>query len=249
MKSKLLVTVLSVFVFFLGSQGDVRNYDVSSIELPPPPNVLINETPEAEEEGDESGISRIMATASNNPGWINCGGKLWVNYDFNSQTIAQNNVDWPITIIFYGNANINKVKNIFDGYPGSWKYAAYDIGSGTQWDRDGGTKIWVLFGGMDGYDLDTLHLRLYAPPSTDYFDGDSGWGHYVIASTHFDFDPPWDTKCGYSEDAEHMALQYCADIGYTVYYDWIDIGNYESLRNENNHWWQSDGYVSLVYVP
>jgi len=254
MKSKALAAGLFVLLvcFLMGIQGDVRGdqdfYFTPGTELPPPPVPNLEDTGERV---DQPGLSGAMATAGNNPAWVNCGGKLWVNYDFLSKSIAQNNVDWPIMIIFYGNATVNKVKDIYGGMTiwGASQDAAYDIGGGTQWDSDRGTKVSVYFGGPDGYDTDTLHLRIYAPSSTDYFDGDGGWGHYVIASTHFDFNPPWDTVCGYSEDCEHMALQIAASKGYTVYYDWTYIGNPESFRNASNHWWQSDGYVSLVYVP
>jgi hypothetical protein len=254
MKLKLAVTVFSMVIvlFLMGSQGkDVRgNHDsISAVELPappPPPDTIL-----PDEDIDESELSRVMATAGNDPSWWSAGGKSWVNYDFKSQSISKTNVDWPIMIIFYGNATVNKVKSIYGGITlwGSTMYGAYNIGNGTQWDSDRGTKVTVSFGGPDGYDSDTLHLRIYAPSSTDYFDGDAGWGHYVIASAHFDFNPPWDSIVGYSEDAEHAALQIASSKGYTVYYDWSWIGNYESLRNESNHWWQSDGYVSLVYVP
>jgi hypothetical protein len=239
-----------VFVF-AGADSNVRNYDnpveaeIAQDLLPLTPLEVVP----AEEIIDELDVSRLMATAGNVPGWVNCGGKYFVNYDFRSKSISQSNVDWPITIIFYGNATVNKVKDIYGGITiASTMYAAYDIGSGTKWDSDMGTKVTVSFGGPDGYDSDTLHLRIYAP-STDYFDGSGGWGKYVIASTHFDFNPPWDSICGYSEDAEHRALQIAAGQGYTVYYDYTYISNPESLRNESNHWWQSDGYVSLVYVP
>jgi hypothetical protein len=256
MKSKLLVSVLCVLMVFvfMGFQDDGRGNDPGVefpvIDLPaPPPPIPMEVIPG---EGiNKDGLSGIEATAGNVPSWVNCDGKYWVNYDFLSQSISQSNVDWPIMIIFYGNATVNKVKNIYGGTTiASTMNGAYNIGSGTQWDTDMGTKLSVTFGGPDGNDSDTLHLRIYAPPGTDYFDGNAGsWGHYVIASAHFDFNPPWDSICGYSEDCEHKALQIAANQGYSVIYDYIYISNYESLRNASNHWWQSDGYVSLVYVP
>lgn len=251
MKSRVFVFGLTVVLVLLGFPGDMRSAGdtdqapVITLPAPPIPDSII---PEKIIPGED--ISRPAATAGNVPGWIDCGGKYWVNYDFLSQSISQSNVDWPIMIIFYGNATVNKVKNIYGGITlASTMNAAYDIGSGTQWDTDKGTKVTVTFGGPDGSDSDTLHLRIYAPPGTDYFDGSAGgWGHYVIASTHFDFNPPWDSVCGYSEDAEHRALQIAAGQGYSVIYDYAYIYNAETLRNVNNHWWQSDGYVSLVYV-
>lgn len=206
---------------------------------------------------DQPGL--FGATASQDPAWIKLGGKKWVNYDFcrETQGIAKNNVDWPIMIIFYGNATVNKVKAIYNGATlASLQYAAYDIGSGTQWVSDKGIKVERKFCGPNGYCKRTLHLRIYAPDG-NYFDGDGGWGHYVIASAHVDFDPPslcnkvppYDKVCGYSEYCADMALQIAASKGYTVSYDCFYIGNYESLRNENGHWWQSNGYVSLVYIP
>lgn len=259
MKSRFFViclTFCTVF-FLLGSHPQKKHYSdavdygegIPGVDrLPQPPMSPVTVTP-APEWIDELNPSRVSATTYNPLYWINAGGKEWINYDFNSKSISTTNVDWPIMIIFYGNATVNKVKSIYGGLTlASTKYAAYDIGSGTRWDSDMGTKVSVTFGGPDGSDSDTLHLRIYAP-STDYFDGSGGWGHYVIASAHFDFNPPWDTVCGYSEDAEHIALQIAAGKGYTVYYDYYYIYNYEAFRNESNHYWQSDGYVSLVYVP
>lgn len=118
MKSKVVVSVLCVLMVFIlmGSRDDVKESATGEefpvIELPPPP-IPMEVIPGEGINGD--GPARIEATAGNVPGWVNCDGKLWVNYDFLSQSISQSNVDWPIMIIFYGNATVNKVKSIYGG--------------------------------------------------------------------------------------------------------------------------------------
>ena len=37
------------------------------------------------------------------------------NYDFTSQTVSSSGVDWAVSLVFYNNAEIDKVKNIADG--------------------------------------------------------------------------------------------------------------------------------------
>ena len=258
MKSKLFFLLLStLLVVNLGfadkpmkHRGPLHpdlNDLVGKVQAPPPIGHIV--AIPANDLIEELNMSRLSATTYNSLYWITCGGQKWLNYDFYSKSATTTNVDWPIMIIFYGNATVNKVKDIYGGLViANSQYAKYNIGGADQWDSDMGTKVSVTFAGPDGSDSDNLHLRIYAP-STDYFDGDGGWGHYVIASAHFDFNPPWDSVCGYSEDAEHKALQIAAGQGYTVYYDYTYIYNPESFRNESNHYWQSDGYASIVYVP
>ena len=39
------------------------------------------------------------------------GDQFW-NYDFTSKRVRASGVDWPIGLVFYGNATINKVKGL-----------------------------------------------------------------------------------------------------------------------------------------
>jgi len=42
----------------------------------------------------------------------------WYNYDGESSSYDADNVDWPINMLFYNNANVGKVMDIYWG--GAW---------------------------------------------------------------------------------------------------------------------------------
>src|SRR5947209_19691080 len=82
------------------------------------------------------------------------------NYDFDSQTAASTNVDWPVDLIFYGNASISKVYSKINWvWTGSNEYELITTKSGSTWISSGGRKNTIC--------TDT-HFRLYAP-SVGYF--------------------------------------------------------------------------------
>jgi hypothetical protein len=98
------------------------------------------------------------------------------NYDFDSHSAVSTNVDWPVDLIFYGNASISKVyKKIGWIWSGSSEYMQFTTSSGTTWVSSGGRKNRLC--------TDT-HFRLYAP-SVGYLT-DPVLGHYVIATAHLD---------------------------------------------------------------
>jgi hypothetical protein len=118
------------------------------------------------------------------------------NYDFNSQTVASSNVDWPMTITFMGNATINSVKanaasmgytdtggtkngRISDAAPS----AAGGCGNWC-WDTDGGIKTDPC-GTEHGSGSTDTHFRLYAPGAADRM-YNTFWSYYVPASSHLD---------------------------------------------------------------
>ncbi|GAB3840380.1 hypothetical protein GCM10028799_83670 [Kribbella italica] len=43
-----------------------------------------------------------------------------VNYDFETENPANNNVDWPITLVFYNGAGVNNVKDQLSNYFGQF---------------------------------------------------------------------------------------------------------------------------------
>jgi hypothetical protein len=181
--------------------------------------------------------------------WVGLGRQKWLNYSFYNQKRTSLKPDWPISIIFYGNATVEKVKKIYGKYRLSTKkYILYGEEAELAWDSDRGVKKTEWFDGPDGTDRDVLHVRIFAPPA-GYFEGEGAWGHYVIATAHFDFNPPIDNSCGYSEDAEHRALGIAERKGYTVFYDRVNLFNGQKFRVRKHYYWQSDGYAGLVYLP
>src|SRR4030067_448619 len=86
--------------------------------------------------------------------WIMLGRQKWLNYSsFNKNTSALK-PDWPISIIFYGNATVEKVKDIYTRRRGlgTKKRRVFDVGAGPVWDSGRGAKIRVPFDGPGGPD-------------------------------------------------------------------------------------------------
>ena len=148
-------------------------------------------------------------------------------------------MDWPVGLVFYGNADVNKVKGIYWGVTllANPMYAYINDGSGWVWDTDRGTKGVVYSSYLNSYVY--LHMRVYAPNPPDYAHN-AYWGKYVIATAHYD-QYPFESWSGYSEYAEHDLAQIASQKGYTVFVDWANFYNYEPYRAEGNHIWLNDG--------
>lgn len=162
------------------------------------------------------------------------------NYDFISQSVSSSNVDWPISMVFHTNAEIDKVKDIFFGaeLTANLMYGRVNDGNGYVWDEDRGTKSGQRYSSQ----LQTyvyLHMRLYAPNPPDYMQNDD-WGNFVIGSTHYD-QWPFETWSGYSEYAEDDFVDIGRSKGYSVADDWADFFNNEPFREEGSHIWLNNG--------
>lgn len=193
--------------------------------------------------------SDYYAETRRNLRWVGAGRQKWLNYSFTNKNRNSLDPDWPISIIFYGHATADKVKEIFGPRRiATRKYAILSDGAGLLWNSDRGVKLSVRFDGPDGPDTDVLHVRIFAPPA-GFFEGDGAWGHYVIATTHLDFNPPFDNVCGCSEDAERLALEIAESRGYQVAHHAVELFNTETFRVRHRHYRQSDGYAGLVHIP
>ena len=174
------------------------------------------------------------------------------NYDFDSQKVAAGNVDWPVDLIFYGNASISKVYNKINWpWTGSSEYQLLTTPSGTAWISSGGRKNTLC--------TDT-HFRIYAP-KVGYFT-DPVLGHYVIATSHLD-----KSECGssptygWNETAEaNVAARAAAVWGEAaVNHDATTLpdgtstskllGNFNETGWQGNHYFWNDGLPTLVKVP
>ncbi|WP_288008172.1 hypothetical protein [Thermofilum sp.] len=169
------------------------------------------------------------------------------NYDFTSKTVSSSNVDWPVCLVFYGNADVNKVKNIYWGVTilANTMYAYLDDGQGFVWDEDRGTKGVVWSNCLNSYVW--LHMRVYALNPPDYL-YNIYYGKYVIATAHYD-QFPLESWSGYTECAEKHLADIAKSKGYTVYQDLFYFYNYEPYRIEGNHIWLNNGYATYIYVP
>ncbi|UNQ73808.1 hypothetical protein [Infirmifilum sp. NZ] len=172
---------------------------------------------------------------------------MFYNYDFASQSVSSSNVDWPVCLVFYGNADVNKVKGIYWGATilANPMYAYLNDGAGWVWDPDRGTKGVVYSSYLGGYVY--LHMRVYAPNPPDYM-SNTYWGRYVVATAHYD-QFPLESWSGYTEYAERHLASIASAKGYATFVDWAYFYNPEPYRAEGSHIWLNDGYATAVYVP
>lgn len=150
-----------------------------------------------------SSVLVVDAATTSNLAILGVYEDRFANYDLDSKEYSPNNVDWPVTMVFWKNADVNKVKSIFFGQTIlAWsKYGRLNDSDGWIWDEDRGTKGGPYNVNINGTNFTVyLHMRVYAPNPPDYMNN-SGWGRYVLATTHYD-EYPWEGWSGYSELAE-----------------------------------------------
>ena len=163
------------------------------------------------------------------------GGDSFSNYDFNSSGAA----DWPIDIIFDGNAQKYLIQNslVMDNFPfgGSTEYAL----TGGTWDRDGGQK---QYRGGCSHQGDSIHVRLYAYQQHMY---NSLYGYFVIGETHDDVSEG--CAGGYTthnEWDEAAFATFWQNAGHFVYRNTTWLNNYHNPGPGFN-----DGYATEIAFP
>jgi hypothetical protein len=200
-------------------------------------------------------VSVASAGASTTPTLkrVTYGHNSFYNYDFDSQSAVGTNVDWPVDMIFYGNASVSKVYNKIGWvWGGSNEYMLLSGGSGDTWVSAGGRK--------NTFCTDT-HYRLYAPAATGYF-ADPVLGHYVIATMHLDKNECGSSATyGWNETAEQNVANRAAQVwgagavhhdatmlpdGVTSTFDLL--GNFDESGWQGNHYFFNDGLPTLVKV-
>lgn len=187
----------------------------------------------------------------NNPRFINAeeDTDLFYNYDFEVAYYDRTRVDWPIGLVFWGNASVQKVRQLYWGYADSDSIMynrLYDTSSFT-WYGDKGTK------GMGPSYI--THTRpygatIYAPDWRSNYS--LRWGYYVIATAHYDNLPYWS---GYSENAEYDLVtiaQSRSDMVASVERNAFACQNHESYRVEGvalkHIWYNPGGKASKIQI-
>ncbi|MEB3860182.1 MAG: hypothetical protein LRS43_03110 [Desulfurococcales archaeon] len=184
------------------------------------------------------------------------------NYDFvckDPGCDSPNKVDWPINILFWNNAEVNKIKSNYWGLEPCWltaipRHLKMDDGFGWFWDSDCGTKLFdePLRIRLCSISADEVHyhMRLYADPEKDY-NYNSGWGKYVLAAAHIDDGEGLEDWAGFSELAEDYVAYWGRALGWAVAEDWANFYNNESCRRDDggSHIWYNNGYATAVKVP
>ena len=198
-----------------------------------------------------AGASSATASTTTKLTTVRYGGDSFQNFDFESQTVAANNVDWPVDLVFWGNASISKVYTKINwSWSGSSEYERINDGSGNTWVSSGGRKNTLC--------SDT-HYRLYAP--TAGYLSNNNLGHYVIATAHLDKNEcVGSTSYGWNETAEaNVAARAVAVWGSAAVVKnaiFMPDGTPTFLLFQNaqtgwqgNHYFNNDGYPTLIHVP
>lgn len=184
-------------------------------------------------------------------GWRPLGpGDHSNNYDTEVRYGKEGRKDWPVTLIFYGNATVAKVRNSL------WSlnlggtcdchstYMRVDDGYGALWDSEQGNKYHQESGTcFFGRWHTSYHIRFFADQG-DKFTAPSYWGNYVIATAHRDIREGCDGgSFGYPEQAENFYAYRYATAGFTVYQDYWNMNNPESGTRYNS------GSATLIQLP
>jgi hypothetical protein len=184
--------------------------------------------------------------------------RFWT-YDFESTRALASNVDWPVTIVFWGHASVSKVKAALRSSLPIYGIDEWACVS-DQRHRKRHAFTWVSDTGVKTLNFTkALHMRLYA--DGDGFLTNATWGDYVIATTHHDLvELSANPTSGYSEDAAAAIEAICVSVwgAAAVEADVLPLGNIEPDRVEqranskgglDSHAWQCDGFATMVYVP
>ena len=176
------------------------------------------------------------------------------NYDFNSNVAAANNVDWAISLVFYNNAEVDKVKNALNPYlphadNGIKTGGVSDDGGAYQYDGDKGRKVSPCPPAGEWFP----HYRVYADGDDQLYN--TNYGYYVVGSSHSDYnDGCAGVEAGYSEWAEDWVAYWSHQVWPDrVHQDYGYLYNAEPYRVETSdnrpHIWDNDGYATYVNVP
>jgi uncharacterized protein (UPF0333 family) len=179
------------------------------------------------------------------------------NWDSNSDSIFNpSTADWPVTIIYYGNAEVDKIKIAYSwlltGFGNSMYMLMTDDGKTWFVDSDRGMKDVFIFLPplkLCGYTIDIAyaHVRLYANPDRDY-NVHPDLGRYVIATSHLD-EWPFESWSGFASVGEEVAITAALNLGWTVYPNYAYGYNSDYCRIVGSHINNNDGWISYIRVP
>jgi len=189
---------------------------------------------------------------------IDAASDCFVNWDSSSDsTFDPSTADWPVTLIYYGDAEVDKIKLSYGwtltGFGASMYMLMTDNGITWFVDSDRGMKeAFVFLSPLNicNYTIDAayVHVRLYANSSTDYNYYPS-LGRYVVATSHLD-DWPLEDWSGFASTAESVAVAWASQqLGWTVYPDYVNGYNGDDCRVVGDHINNNDGMISYIYVP
>jgi hypothetical protein len=181
---------------------------------------------------------------------LSSGGDYFMNYD-GEKNLKFADRDWPVSMIFWNDASVNRMKSYFDderGFNGrgSRKWEPYRYTSRVRLDGDKGKK------NECDSNASNEHFRVYGGGNDRFYD--PRYGYYVVATVHRDHGDG-DDECeaaetwfGFSETVEHELAE-IANNSFTVHEDYKNLRNREEFRLEGDHYWDNDGRATLVLMP
>lgn len=177
----------------------------------------------------------------------------FMNYDYLSKSASGSNVDWPVTVLFIGNASIDRAKSRMEDWSTQFEYGSNqsmylpikDVFTNPMtWDQDNGKKTPIC----PGPGISSPHFRAYAVGANHRM-YNAYWGYWVLATTHRDYNEcATGKRHAQSEQTEDLLINE-VDENTTVQRDIYNFANYERLRDEGNHRWENNGYASTVKIP
>jgi len=196
-----------------------------------------------------AGVAAAWTAASLQP--VTQAADQFYNYDFTGKSAVATGVDWPVTIVFTGNASVSKIKSAYKlrGWVNPFVTTMYG------YENDGSGFVWASDGGVKTIAVKSAHMRLYAPGGRMQ---NSAWGYYVLATTHYDnaeLSSPPTQWFGNSEDAATAAVQTaikawgpgCVTLNSVPLYN-AQNGEVVGPTGER-HIWQCDGMATIIRVP
>ena len=196
-----------------------------------------------------AGTGVAMAATAPNFHLVSYGDDVWTNYDVTAP--GTQSVDWPVDLIFWGNATTSKVYSQLRWiWSGSTEYAQVDDGAGPFWSSTGGRK--------NTFCNDT-HYRLYA--DADGYLSNTMLGRYVIGTAHLDRNEcgpspsfGWNETAEANVAARARAVWGAAAVQEDAQFMPDGTPTFVLLDNANteiqgNHRFENDGYPTLIRVP
>jgi hypothetical protein len=180
----------------------------------------------------------------------------------NVSASTDSQVDWPVTLIFYGpGAEVNSVKNMLhttglsSDSGGSMYMKLKDAPGSSKWDSDRGKKSPGLtvcqapFGPHTG-----RHIRVYADPGDDIMNSTYWLGGFVVGTTHWDINEGCEDRDKYG-DSEEVESWLASKLSGSLYYnnDVRVARNQFWMNNEANYdsgqrIMRSNGMATLIYM-
>ena len=164
-----------------------------------------------------------------------------------------------MTIVFWGNATVDKVKAALRA-----SLPIYGTDEYLLAERRAIRRRWlrgVADTGVKSLSLTkALHMRLYGD-ADGAVSSNATWGSYVLATTHYDINElSANPTFGRSEEAAAAIEALCVKVygAGAVEADVLPLFNVEPDRIEqranddgglDSHYWQCDGLATMVYVP